>query len=58
MSSITSDMSMENQQKKFTDADFDPKPPSERSATTVEEGRQILAYGLKGTETCAELLLQ
>ena len=44
--------------RKCTDADFDPRPPSKCSATTVEEGRQILAYGLKGTGTCAELLLQ
>ena len=44
--------------RKSTDTDFHPRPPSKRSAATVEEGRQILALGLKGTGTCAELLLQ
>lgn len=38
-------------------SDFDPRPPSKRSSTTVDEARQKLRNGIKGSGICAELLL-
>ena len=43
--------------RKCSDAHFDPRPPNVRNVAIVEEGRQILIAGLKGSGTCAELLL-
>ena len=36
---------------------FDPQPPGKRGVSTVEDGRKILVDGLKGSRTCAELVL-
>lgn len=38
--------------------DFDPRPPSKRSSSTVNEARQLLYKGIKGSGICAELLLE
>ena len=42
---------------KSTSSDFDPRPPSKRGVSAVEDGRKILVEGLKASRTCAELVL-
>ena len=44
--------------RKRTQIDFDPRPPSKRTDSTIEAAKNILLSGLKGTGTCAELMLQ
>ena len=43
--------------RKSTRNDFDPRPPSKCGVSTVEDGKKILVDGLKGSRTCAELVL-
>ena len=43
--------------QRSTKSDFDPRPPYKRDLTTANKGKQILSDGLKGSGTCAELVL-
>ena len=43
--------------RKSTCSEFDPRPPSKRDASTVQDSKKILVNGLKGSNTCAELVL-
>ena len=43
--------------RKSTCNDFDPRPPSKHDISTAKEGKKMLIDGLKGSSTCAELVL-
>ena len=43
--------------RKSTCNNFDPRPPSKRGVSTVEDGKKILVDGLNGSRICAELVL-
>ena len=42
--------------RKSTCSDFDPRPPTKHDVSTAEQGRKILADGLKGSSTCSEVV--
>lgn len=43
--------------KKLPTVDFDPRPPTKRNAQSVDQARKILAESIKGSNVCADFLL-